>query len=565
MGGALALYALVRVLALPQHRVERMAGLAAAAIAGSLVAGIQLVPFIAQLGRASLSADRAAAGFGLFHLPIADLSSWLVPNAKGNPGIDGLLGRAPNYNESTGFATVAALVLAPLGVWWGWAKERAATLALSLIAVLAAGVVYGPLTPLAGRLPGLSVSGNERLLSVLCLVAAVLAGLGLEAMLDRQPAMRRWPSRILYIAGVAGLAAMIAAGLLLLRRGRGVDQLLPFGPRATIGFWLLVAALSLGTALAVGASWLLGMDRRLTAGAIAGLVLVEVAMFAGPFNPRVPFTDVPPRSVALDWLKSDAGTGSVAAVGLTLAPESATLYGIRDARGYDVLIDRRERAFWSTADPGYHDEALLTLLERPDSRFLAAAGVTDIMTPVDAVVPGTVPAFTAEGVVIARVPGARPFAFIAPATVTVADINQARIRMSSDPLGPVVVERCCGPTAAPLPGPDQSTVEVRGHQPGTVDLDVSSAAPGTLVVLQSYAPGWVARIDGRDARIEPADILFQSVQVPSGHHLVTLRYQPTSAAVGLLMTAFGLLALLLVGVAGRWSPWRRPARGRIAS
>ena len=564
MGGALALYALVRVLALPRLRIERLAGLLVAATAGSLVAGLQLAPFVALLGRSSLSADRAAAGFGLAHLPISDLSTWLIPNAKGNPGIDGLLGRAPNYSESTGFTTVAALVLAPIGLWWGWARERAAVLALTLIAVLAAGIVYGPLTPIMGRLPGLSVSGNERLLSVLPLVAAALAGLGLEAMLERQLPLRRWLSRILYVAGAAGLVALAGSAILLLRRGSGVDRLLPSGPRAIIGFWLLVALLSLGTAVAFAASWLMGMDGRFAAAAIAALVLAEVGLFAGPFNPRVPPNEVPPASEALNWLRANADQGSVAALGLTFAPNSATLYGIRDARGYDVLIDRRQRAFWSTADPGYHDERLLTLLEHPDPRFLAAAGVTHIMTPGDAVIPGTMPAFVAEGVVIAQVPGARPFAFIAAATVTVPDSNQAKTQLAADPLGPVVVERCCAGSAAPVPGPDQAAVAVKARQPGAIDLDVSAASPGTLVVLQSYAPGWVARIDGRRATVEAADILFQSVHVPAGHHLVTLRYEPLSVAVGGLMTALGLVALVLIGASGRWSRWRRRARGQIA-
>ena len=183
--------------------------------------------------------------------------------------------------------------------------------------------------------------------------------------------------------------------------------------------------LSLGGAAGFIGSWLAGIDQRAAAGATAVLVLAEVAIFAGPYNPRVPPGEVPPPSVAMDWLRAHQ-TGTVAAVGLTMAPESASLYGIRDARGYDVLIDRRERAFWSIADPGYHDQALLTLLERPDPRFLAAAGVTDVMTPSNTVIPGTDPVFTSEGVVIARVPDARPFAFVAPATVTVASLEQAR-------------------------------------------------------------------------------------------------------------------------------------------
>src|SRR5207244_3148669 len=102
--------------------------------------------------------------------------------------------------------------------------------ALVVIGVLSAGIVYGPLTPIAGRLPGLSVSGNERLLSVLCLVAAALTGLGFEALLGWPRPQRRWPGRILYLIGTGGLAGLAVGTIVLLRRGPGVDQLLPAGP-----------------------------------------------------------------------------------------------------------------------------------------------------------------------------------------------------------------------------------------------------------------------------------------------------------------------------------------------
>jgi hypothetical protein len=562
MGGALALYAGIRVLSLQQQRVARLAGLASAAIAGFLVAGIQLIPFAAYLGGTSVSADRTAASFGLLYLPIGDLSSWLVPNAVGNPAIDGVFGRAPNYTESTGFATVAALVLAPLGLWQAWVRRSAAVLALAVLGVVSAAIVYGPLTPLSGRLPGLSVSYNARFIGVLCLVVAALAGLGFNAMLDWQPAGHGWRPRVLYACGIIGLAGSVFCALALMQLGSGVDRLLPAGPGGSIGFWLVVAGFALGSALAFVASWLAGGDRRMTAGAIAALVLVEVAIFAGPYNPRVPVNEVPPHSAALDWLRENGG-GKVAATYLILVPETANLYGITDARGYDVLIDRRQRTFWSAADPGFQDPAHITILVRPDPRFLAAAGVTDIVTPANALIPGTDPEFSGEGVVIARVPGARPFAFVAPGTITVADTSQAAIRLAANPLGPVVVENCCALTDVPSPGPTQASVGIMTRQPEAVDLDVVSSGPATVVILQSYDSGWVARVDGHPTRIDPADILFQAVQVPAGEHIVSLRYEPASVAIGGLMTALGLLGLALIAAAGKRPRWLRRSAARF--
>ena len=63
---------------------------------GLLLAAVQLVPFIDLLRRDPFYADRVGGGGGLTHLPPRALLTWLVPNRIGNPGIDGLIGQAPN-------------------------------------------------------------------------------------------------------------------------------------------------------------------------------------------------------------------------------------------------------------------------------------------------------------------------------------------------------------------------------------------------------------------------------------------------------------------------------------
>ncbi len=72
-------------------------------------------------------------------------------------------------------------------------------------------------------------------------------------------------------------------------------------------------------------------------------------------------------------------------------------------------------------------------------------------------------------------------------------------------------------------------------------------------------------MDGTSTPVRAADVLFQSVVVPAGHHVVTLRYHPTSVTVGLVASGAGL-----VGFAGLLAvPWlvarRRRGRGAAVS
>jgi hypothetical protein len=145
------IYALVRWVGTGRS-FPALIGLAAAVITGTLLAAVQLAPFIDLLRTVSLVGIRASAGYGHAHLNIAAIASWVFPNAVGNPGIDGVAGRPPDFNESTGFAGVAALVLAPIGIWSGWNRMRSAVIALVAVAVASAGAVYGLLTPVAASL-----------------------------------------------------------------------------------------------------------------------------------------------------------------------------------------------------------------------------------------------------------------------------------------------------------------------------------------------------------------------------------------------------------------------------
>jgi len=289
-GLALALYVLVRW-TFVSRELLKLGGLALAAIVGALLAGIQLVPFLDLLQHSTVVSDRAERHIGFGHLNVGALTTWVFPNIRGNPSLDGSLGGFPNYNESTGFVGGGVLALLPLGALWEWSRQRSAAAALTCTGVIAAGIVYGPLTPLAGRLPGLANSANPRLLVVICFCAAALGGLGLDAILHAPFARHFSPWARSNWLGGAGLAAFTAAGLAVAVRGRSVDHWLPH-IHGYIGFWLVVGVLALGTATAFIAGGILGGDRRWAAGGLCTLALIEATIFAGPYNPREPLAEV---------------------------------------------------------------------------------------------------------------------------------------------------------------------------------------------------------------------------------------------------------------------------------
>ena len=81
------------------------------------------------------------------------------------------------------------------------------------------------------------------------------------------------------------------------------------------------------------------------------------------------------------------------------------------------------------------------------------------------------------------------------------------------------------------------------------------AAAGTLVLADTFYPGWKARVDGVDAPIVRADAMFRAVGVPAGARQVVFVYAPASVRSGLMVSAASLLLAALLAV---------PRRRRVA-
>jgi uncharacterized membrane protein YfhO len=68
------------------------------------------------------------------------------------------------------------------------------------------------------------------------------------------------------------------------------------------------------------------------------------------------------------------------------------------------------------------------------------------------------------------------------------------------------------------------------------------------VLSDSWYPGWRATVDGREARIERADLHFRAVYLEAGTHRVEFAYRPMSYLIGLGITGI-TLAAVVVGLA----------------
>jgi hypothetical protein len=86
-------------------------------------------------------------------------------------------------------------------------------------------------------------------------------------------------------------------------------------------------------------------------------------------------------------------------------------------------------------------------------------------------------------------------------------------------------------------------------RPDRVRLEAELSAPGFVVLVDTYDPGWRATVDGRPAEALRADVALRAVAVPPGRHVIEYVYRPRSITGGLAVSGLALLAAVVVAAA----------------
>lgn len=185
-----------------------------------------------------------------------------------------------------------------------------------------------------------------------------------------------------------------------------------------------------------------------------------------------------------------------------LTPDFNVPFGVRTALSIDRTMLVPEARITSPEESTCRD--LAALVPR-----LRAAGVTHVLS---------LEALQDESLV--------PLSILEPARMAPLRIHAYRLR---EPLPYVELLGASG------------LVLTLGERPGAVDLDVEAAGAATVLVREAFAPGWVADVDGRTARVVAERGGHSSVPVPGGRSRVRLRYQPPGARLGAVTSAAAAL------------------------
>jgi hypothetical protein len=441
-----------------------------------------------------------------------------------------------------------------------------------------------PLMRLYLALPGIGwFRQPHRLLLLTQFSSALMAGVALDSLLRR--AARADPR------GPTGTAARRVAPVAL-----PVACALVLAASAAWGGETRATCLAAGAAVAAALWW--WAPERLPAGLAAGAVLAAAGvdvLFATSLREPLPYTQA--TSVAY----RDRGGGDLYRNLANVSGESRTAwllfrvdvetkraarYGLRRLEDFEPLNLRRQSEYFTylqqgeaRADPLFSGsilphrhlpgERLVKWFEEMGerSRLLDLAAVRFFAVTRDprrapreaarvfARSAGLEPrAFAGGGVELYENRRSLPRAYVTYRTAPAPPPEELLRRLSREDFDPLVVsyvEGDPGFAAAPdAPARGQPAILMRDDET-TVEVEAVLAAPGLLVLADSYCRGWRARVDGEPTPILPTNHLFRGVPVPAGRHRVRFEYRPWSLRIGAAMSLAGIALLVALALRAR--------------
>jgi hypothetical protein len=220
-------------------------------------------------------------------------------------------------------------------------------------------------------------------------------------------------------------------------------------------------------------------------------------------------------------------------------PNTGSLAGLRDLRGYDLPVSTETRGFMAALNPT-PESPWFPVYETPARGLLLFSGVRFLVRNGE----------DGEREIV-EIDARAPRAWLASGAVAVNDSRQAleMISRQEDVRG-----------RPPVEGLEKS-IEGSGSRPlaiteigsGRIEMTVEGGASGLLVLADAWAPGWRVEIDGEERRLLRVGGYFRGVEIEpgDGDRTVAFVYRPDGWRWGLWTAGASLAGLLVLVLFGR--------------
>jgi len=495
------------------RRLKATGCFAAGLVLGVSLAAVQLLPayqlFCDNNGMSGRTSVEYASTYALNG---ADLLRFFVPSLLGNPLVDLPEFQAPDfYHEKVGYMGWMSGLLAAVGLYrakperWAWGAAGLVMLAV----IIALGKSTPLFSPLCSIVPGMTLFRCPgRCLSVMSILLALLAGRGLDS-LAQTPQVK---SRQLVVGLLIGTWLLVNGLVMTIDRGlTGFD----------LQRWMTFAA------------------NHLTFEIFASLLAATAAAGIIGFTNRMP--ERWRLILCCAALMGDALYFNVAC--LQYQPDSNFAM---DPSDVSTVADGR----FLDGDTGFRSDQVRY------SRMVAAA-IRSKSRMIGTNEGGVLPA-GCEYAFRGLEKNQEPFLQLASCSMIVRRTGVARRESAQqlpriwfcprdlDSLLQTPAEQLSqkqGDQLALEAGRTRVTLVEDGSQ--RIRIQLSANSPGTLIIADTWYPGWTASVDGLECDIQKAFGCFRAIPVPTGVRSIAVTYQPREFRRGLWVTFAAIFVICI--------------------
>ena len=152
----------------------------------------------------------------------------------------------------------------------------------------------------------------------------------------------------------------------------------------------------------------------------------------------------------------------------------------------------------------------------------------------------------ASGLKVYRNPGAMPRAWAVHAGTRVKTPEELRAAISDPSFDPwktvLMLDAEVPQLGACEPGtPQTNEVKVTRHHSNRISMRAEMRCRGMVIVADTFFPGWVAVVDGKQVPIVETYGAIRGIVVEAGGHNIEMKFKPMTVFVGAGMTLCGFI------------------------
>ncbi len=460
-------------------------------------------------------------------LPWQHLIQFLIPDFFGNPATLNYWGTW-NYGELVGYIGILPLFFSYIGIVVSKSSEKKFWTGLLVIVLLF--ILPTPVAklPFILHLPFISSLQPTRLIVLIVYSLIMLSSLGLQEITDRESKNQ---TRIFFSTVVFLLLCGLVMGITFFysQNSSNVDIKDHFGIAFRNSIYPLIILFS-------GVSMILLSRRKLFRNISLSILLLLVCLDLFRFGRKfTPFTDSSyffPTTKIISYLQSVPKPFRVLATDdRILPPNASAFYGIETISGYDPLYSK-------------YFEGIIAAHNRNKADLTKPFGFNRILIPTN----HSTPVFDLFNIVyvlsygplennylhyvmnegetyLYQINNPLERIYFVEQVYLVQTYEQAVSKLFSG-----VSVRNSAVVQGDVEGFGDSisandTITLEQYDNSFIRFKTDSATKRYVTVLNSYFPGWKARIDDKPTKLYPTDGAFMGLVVPEGHHTIQLQYE----------------------------------------